>query len=378
MRRAVGVLVLVGCGAPVDDVPEPERWATLATAERLADEGAVRWPAATQVFNWIPAVWGYGVLGVHEASDAPRHLAYGTAWMEASLPRFGGEDPLRFTASDEMAAAGVASIVAHRAGLDLAPILAEADAYLDTRAPRVANGAIAHWGDSPFFDEDQVWVDSLFMVGMYWLAEHDRTGEAGRLDAVAEQYARFSELCRDPDDDLYRHAWDDSDGVNIPADALYWARGNAWVLVVGAELLARVERDGPIWEAVQPAFAAHAEAVAATQAPDGLWRTVLNDPFPGDGRNYTETAGSALVLLALARGVEVGALEGEAWTGVIDGAVEGLLGRVRDDGESLLLEGTSLGTNPGDYDNYVDTPVLDGFALGVGAAAWALAVVDGT
>jgi unsaturated rhamnogalacturonyl hydrolase len=377
MRALFATLALAAC-TPKEPVDEPvARWETLPLAERLGDEGMAVWPADTQVFNWLNAVWGYGLLSVHQASGEARFLDYGASWMTDVKARFEGAEAITFAASDEMAASGVASIVSDRAGLDLSPILDEADAYVDTRAGRLSNGAIAHWGEGNPFQTDQVWVDSLFMIGMYWLAEFDRTGDTARLDALATQLALFSDLCRDPSTDLYRHAYDDSDAVNIPADALYWARGNSWVLVAASELLSRVEKDGPTWADAQPAFASHAAAVAALQAEDGLWTTVLNDPHPGDGRNYTETSASALIVSALARGVDEGALDAATFDPVIERGVAGLVARLRDDGDKLVVEGTSIGTNPGDYDNYVDTPAMDGFVLGVGAVMRTLAEVDG-
>lgn len=376
--RAVFAMLALGACTSKTPVDEPvTRWETLPMAERLGDEGMARWTADAQVFNWLNAVWGYGLLSVHDASGEARFLDYGVTWMTGAKARFEGADPMTFAASDEMAASGVASIVSDRAGLDLSPILDEADAYVDTRAGRLSNGAIAHWGEGSTFQTDQVWVDSLFMIGMYWMAEFDRTGDTARLDALATQLDLFAALCRDPQDDLFRHAYDDSDAVNIPTDAVYWARGNSWVLVAASELLARVEKDGATWNSAQPAFASHAAAVAALQAEDGLWYTVLNDPFPGDGRNYTETSASALIVSALAKGVDEGALNAATFDPVIDRAVVGLVARLRDDGDQLVVEGTSIGTNPGDYDNYVNTATFDGFVLGVGATMRALATVDG-
>ena len=33
---------------------------------------------------------------------------------------------------------------------------------------------------------------------------------------------------------LYRHAYDDKSDSNIPSEAVYWARGNSWVLISAA------------------------------------------------------------------------------------------------------------------------------------------------
>ena len=276
-----------------------------------------------------------------------------------------------------MSPALLASIVLREdpdAGLE--PILEAAEAYLAS-VPRTDEGAIVHWGeDTAFVDDDEVWIDSQFMVGMYLLSEHDRTGDRAYLDRFVEQYMLFSELCRDPAADLYRHAYDDGTDTNIPAEETFWARGNSWVLIAGAEALARLPSDDPAFEVVAPLFESHAASVLATQADDGLWHTVMNQPRGEDPANYTETSAAALFGYALVRGT-ASVLDPDEVREPLAALVAGLEERVVERDEALHVLGTSFGTNPGDYDYYVGIPQLDDQLLGYGSLVMFLAEVDG-
>lgn len=352
--------------------PEVPTYDTRDLAVGVADLGLERWPAAEAPFDWIPTVWAYGLHRLHARTNEPAYQDWYATWVEAELHRFVGEGPGPMHSSDSLSPALLASTLMLEDGsTDYAAVTSAAAAYLAS-APRTQQGAIEHWSErSTFGVPDQVWIDSQFMFGLYLLREHERTGAS--LDLFREQYLLFSDLCRDPNDQLYRHAYDDTTGQNIPVEAAYWARGNAWVLVSAAEYLALVPED----DTVLDAFQQHAAAVIALQAADGLWHTVLNAPRGDDPQNYTETSASALIAFALARGLQAGVLD-EAAAGALDAAVTGIRGRIDADTDgTLVVEGTSYGTNPGDYDYYVGIGTRDDLMLGVGSVVMLLAEVHG-
>ena len=231
---------LLACTAP-DDTALP-REETLTLASEIAERGKQTWPAEDLPFDWMQTVWGFGLHRL-EARSGGQHATY-AAWMEHHVGRFEGDEPAEFVSSDSMSPSILASIaMVEDPELELTPITDAAHAYLAI-APRTSAGAIEHWGDgSPFGELGQVWIDSQFMFGVFLLSEHRRTGDEAYLDLWEEQYALFSAHCRDPADQLYRHAWDDVEGANIPREAVYWNRGNSWVLVSAAEFL-RLDRSG--------------------------------------------------------------------------------------------------------------------------------------
>ncbi len=369
-RIALALVLLAGCPAEPDPVsPGPQE--TLAAAEVLADQAADRWRPNEIGFDWVQTVLAFGMHRLHAASGSPARQGYYRIWQTTAA----GDVP-DMISSDSMSPATLASVLmVEDPNVDLTAITDAAHAYLAS-APRTAAGAIVHWGPAHaiFGDTTQVWIDSMFMWGVFLLSEFERTGDRAHLDTFVEQYRLFSEHCRAAGD-LYHHAWDDEAGVNIPADDVFWARGNSWVLIAAAELLARVA-DDPAADAVRPLFLAHVDATVATQQGSGRWRTVMNDPQADPG-NYEETSAGALIGYALARAYKAGAL-GDDILPAIDLALRGLEGSIVEESDGhLTLQGTSFGTNPGDYDSYLDVAQLDDQIVGVGAAIMFLAEADG-
>jgi unsaturated rhamnogalacturonyl hydrolase len=361
-----GWLALSACVSP-EPAARPVH-DTLPMASALAERGMTLWEPEDLALGWVETVWFYALHRLYRKTGDERWQEAYRRWLSSSLPDFLADPARIFDSSDEASPAILASLLLQEdpdAGVE--PIVAAGHERL-ARAPRTDEGAICHWGEDSLLGEDQVWIDSQFMFGMFLLAEADRGEET--LPLWAEQYALFSQLCRDEGARLYRHAYDDETDSNVPQEPVYWNRGNSWVLVSAAEALSRL----PDPETVQPQLLAHAEAIRALQAEDGLYKTVLNDPVPGDPANYTETSGSALIGYAQALALQQGALP-ESHRASLDRLVDGVLARI--DPEGPVLHGTSFGTNPGEYDYYVSVPVLDDALLGFGAAVLLLSEVDG-
>lgn len=374
MRALPLLLSLVLLGCPTDPEPEPAVFAhdTAATVARLADQAEVRWAPDDLGLDWIQTVLAWGFLRAGRQDFA-------VTWLDGHVAEFVGDDPKGFVSSDSMSPASVAAyVMADEPAQDYSAITGAAFDYLET-LPRTTDGAFPHWGPehSLFGDTLQVWVDSQFMIGMTLLQEFRRTGDAALLEEWVAQYRLFSQLCRDDADQLYRHAWDDLGGVNIPAEAIYWNRGNSWVLVSAAEFL-RLAPDHAAAAEIEGLFVSHLEATIATQRDDGLFWTVLNAPFGDDARNYPEVSGSALIGYSIAVGLQAGVLAEDPWVERLGAIVDGVATQlVEEDDGHLTLLGTSFGTNPGDYDNYVDTPTLPDQIVGVGAVMMLLAEIDG-
>lgn len=338
-----------------------------------------RWPAEDLSFDWQQTVLAYGMHRLYAKSGDDRWQGYYRTWLDTAMEeRWGDPDDLpEFRSSDGLSPSILAAAaMAEDPAADYQPILDSAEAYL-AEVPRSALGAIVHWGPEHILGGNpEVWIDSMFMVGVYLLQQYARTGDDAFVEAWAEQYMVFSEHCRDPDAQLYRHVWDEGAGANIPVEPTFWARGNSWVLVSAAEAIRLAGRDHPALSVVIPLVEAHADALAAVQNDDGSWNTILASP-DDDPRNYAETSATALIgsgLLGTGRGIEGGGPHVDrvvaAAVAIQERLVEGA------DGD-LELHGTSLPTNPGDYDYYVDIGQLTDQMTGVGAAIMFLSEVHG-
>lgn len=379
--RWMGVVVGLSACGPAAQTPAPARLDTLDLATRIAEKGAVTWEPERLPLDWMPTVWAYGLHRLHSTSGDDRWLKYNRDWLADALPEFETDPPRAFVSSDTTSPSVVAAaLMADNPDLDFTPILDAAETYLDT-VPTTDNGAVVHWGpDNPFgFPHDQVWVDSQFMVGVFWVQQFRRTADRTFAETFVDQYQAFSDLCRDPNTHLYFHAWDDEAKENIPVEAAFWARGNSWVLISAAEMLNELDPTDPLRQKLEPLFASHASAVADWQDPStGLWRTILNAPRGDDPDNYVETSASALIAYAFARGLDAGALDTTTYGPILSQATHGVISMIDDDPqEGPVVTGTSFGTNPSTYEEYLAVVQIDDLILGVGAAVMLLSEAHG-
>src|SRR5690606_27325198 len=124
----------------------------------------------------------------------------------------------------------------------------------------------------------------------------------------------------------------------------------------------------PAQRRLEPERALRLEAaLRRTQASSGLFHTLLLDQD-----SYQETAGSALILHGMARGVRLGFFGSDTRQASLKGA-RGLLALLRRDAGKSEVTGTSLGTNP-IAASYRVTPTADQVSYGVGA--WLMAASE--
>jgi unsaturated rhamnogalacturonyl hydrolase len=240
--------------------------------------------------------------------------------------------------------------------------------YLYDVASRTSDGGLNHMG---WVTVDQLWVDSLFMFGVFLAEMGSSTGDGQYFDFLTTQMKIFASHLRDTGTGLFLHMWDDTNQTTTPKDAIYWARGNGWVFVTLVELLSRLPSTHPDRVEMESYLTTMAESLAETEDPSGLWHTVLNVPD-----TYLETSATALFCYGFAKGVRMGLLA-PAYQSIVNHAKEGLLGRLyKDCSGSLIVSGTSYGTSPGTLEDYQKVTVGDQVPYGVGAVMLAASETD--
>jgi unsaturated rhamnogalacturonyl hydrolase len=196
------------------------------------------------------------------------------------------------------------------------------------------------------------------------------TGDPTYRDLGAEQLRLFARVLADPESGLMTHAYYDaprSEPVPAFTSRAFWARGNGWMLAALVDAQALLPEAHPAYAELRLQSLRLEAAVRATQAPSGLFHTLLLAPG-----SYEETAGSALLLYAMARGVRLG-LFGAATYAALERAAPSLYRLVRVEGRAQHVTGTSLGTNPVAW-LYARTLTAEDVSYGVGA--WLLAVSE--
>lgn len=181
----------------------------------------------------------------------------------------------------------------------------------------------------------------------------------------------FLDLLQDPASGLVAHAYRGTpDEQRIPSfdEGLFWARGNGWSFAALVDLIASLPpADARRSDLLERARSLEA-GLRSAQDPTGLFHTVLLD-----ASTYSETAGSALIVYGMARGVREG-LFGTATAAAARLGMDGLLSVVAEGPAGRAeVTGTSLGTIPLPR-AYASVPTDRQVDYGVGA--WLLAASE--
>ena len=182
------------------------------------------------------------------------------------------------------------------------------------------------------------WSEDFFLGTIAAVRAGDEDGLAAAVRLVLATAARLQQ----PDGLLHHDA----------AAPIAWGRGNGFGALGLAELLTALPDDHPDRAGILDIHRRHLEAMRAQQAPDGMWRQIVD--VPG---SYRETSVTAMTLTAMARGIRRGWLD-ESYRPVVDRAWRALLAHVADDG-TLVDVCFSTGAGPTER-HYLDRPAVNG------------------
>ncbi len=356
--------VLLGWSPSSPETPLRDRVGEVAVA--VADTWLATIPAASMDWDWGEGVAAFGLLELARVTGDERYPAYVLRYLERHRDEV---DPPLYYWNDDLTPALSAVLLALREEAPVAPLIDGAVHYIFETGPRTPSGGLRHLGQLPFFVIADLWVDSLFHLIPLLVRLEALQAEAGHLDEAVHQTLLFARVLQDPESGLFTHAWIDDTEVPVPAfeARAFWARGNGWALAALVDLLAALPAEHPARAELLARTRLLADAVGELQHPSGLWHTLLLDET-----TYLETAGSALLTYALARGVRHELLPRRSRHPARRG-MRGLLTRVHEDASGTVVTGTSGGTLPV-ADLYAAVPVADQLPHGVGA--WLLAASE--
>jgi rhamnogalacturonyl hydrolase YesR len=106
------------------------------------------------------------------------------------------------------------------------------------------------------------------------------------------------------------------------------------------EVLTAMPESHPLRPKVLDIYKRHMEALRAQQAPDGMWREVVDEPG-----SYREESATAIIMTSMARGVRMGWLPRAVYAPVVTRAWRGVAAHVAEDG-TIVDVCTSTGSGP--------------------------------
>ena len=208
------------------------------------------------------------------------------------------------------------------------------------------------------------WVDDMFM-GIPFLVQAasftvDKKLRAELLDDAASQTLAFNEQVWDADAQLYVHARYSNNSAQLP----HWSRCNGWAIWAMSCVLQHLPQTHPKRGAILHHFQTHAQSLLKWQGDDGLWFNVLDRP---DARK--EVSGTAIFVMAFARGIQHGWLSREMFCPAVARGWAGLETRIEADGTVHDICAGTMCTEDEAY--YVSRPFYDNDTHGLFAVLFA-------
>ncbi len=229
--------------------------------------------------------------------------------------------------------------------------------YILNDYPRTSEGGFVHLTRL----EDQLWVDTLGGLGRFLAWMGFITGDHRYFDEGANQIIVHALHLQDEQTGLFYHAWDEdrSAAWSDPATGcspIFWARGNGWALRGIVDFLEFLPDSHPSREKILGILGKLAQGIRNFQdSKTGLWHTVMD--AVDDTNNYTETASNLLIVYGLQKAIRLNFLP-DSFQAVIEKANKSLYQKIYDKGnDATIVTGISGGTDPGDFDNYINIPI---------------------
>jgi len=162
------------------------------------------------------------------------------------------------------------------------------------------------------------------------------TGESKYCDMAARHLAFMQNLDLRPDG-LYRHS--------PTSENVAWGRGNAFPALGLSYALSDCAKGTPAFNMMLRQFQQHIETLSKFQDREGLWHQVIDEPA-----SYAEFTATAMIGIAMLRGVRNGWLDAKAYQPRIDRAWKAVLARIAPNGDLMdVCESTNKQATLKDY-----------------------------
>ncbi len=201
--------------------------------------------------------------------------------------------------------------------------------YIFTKEYRLSDGTLAR--NRPL--KNTLWLDDMYM-GVPAIAQMGKlTGDKKYFDDAVKQVLQFSSRMFNKQLGIYMHGW--VEGMKDHPE-FHWARANGWALMAMTELLEVLPETHPGYQKVLQQLKAHIKGLAAYQSGQGLWHQLLDRTD-----SYLETSATAIYTYCIARAINKGRIDPQAYGPLCILAWNAICTKVTDKGQ---VEGTCVGT----------------------------------
>lgn len=160
------------------------------------------------------------------------------------------------------------------------------------------------------------WADGLYMVMPVMTKLHNLTGNPLYLQKLHDYYTFANSIMWDEEAGLYyrdaKYIYPKHKSANGKKD--FWARGDGWVFAGLAKVLTDLPKNDAHRAEYITRFKKMAEAIKASQQPEGYWTRSMLDPDHAPG---PETSGTAFFTYGMIWGLNNGMLDAKEYLPVV-------------------------------------------------------------
>ena len=345
----------------------PQFTKTGKTAAEDAKRGIFARDYGIRVWDWPQGVGLYGLEKLQDLLGDRRYDEFLEDWVRSNI-----EDGLPAPNVNTTAPFIVLESLARRTQNETYIAMCRQHAqWLMEGLPRTKEGGFQHvttgfeGKQSLILNEQQLWVDTLFMAVLFLARAGKTWGEQAWTDEAVHQILLHIKYLYEKKTGLLYHGWSFLRNDNFAG--VFWSRGNSWFTYGILELLETLgdSIEGGTRQFILDTFRAQVTALRDLQAESGLWHTILDDP-----ESYEEVSGSAAFCAAVFKAVRLGILE-ESWLPMAEKALEGVVRNIGPDG---IVQNVSTGTGMGyDAQHYRDIVIAP---IGYGQSMTAFALLE--
>jgi rhamnogalacturonyl hydrolase YesR len=139
--------------------------------------------------------------------------------------------------------------------------------------------------------QTRMWIDDMFMITAVQSQAYRATGDKAYIDRAAREMVVYLDSLQQPNG-LFYHAPD------VP---YFWGRGDGWMAAGMSELLRSLPKDNPHRARIMKGYKTMMASLLKYQAPDGMWRQLIDDP-----EAWPETSATGMFTFAMITGVKNG------------------------------------------------------------------------
>ena len=188
------------------------------------------------------------------------------------------------------------------------------------------------------------WTDDMFMLASILRARGRMPGRERDLDHLATMLMSYAGRLQ-REDGVFVHFTD---------GRIAWGRGNGFASLGLTEALTSLPANHQSRAPLLEIYRRHMNGMRAMQAPDGMWRQVVDEPGA-----YREESVTAMTLAAIARGIRLGWIDAKIYRPVVDRAWRALAAHITEDGAIVdICTGTG---SQATLRQYLDRAAISGF-----------------